>query len=234
MTLFDTTNVALFPELDSIIYLSGMSNDFTRDTDDERIGYLVTPESDKQSTQTKHYRWYGADNGCFNSSKPGRTFDADKWLAWLSRVDLRGCLFAALPDVLEWVEDPETGKLFPIGNCDATLERSALYVDAVKAMGFPAALVAQDGLSSLSQVGYDVDAIFIGGSDAYKLGEDAARVTAEAKARGMWVHMGRVNSKRRLAYAASIGCDSADGTFLTYGGKRHAAEQFARMMRWFA
>ena len=30
--------------------------------------------------------------------------------------------------------------------------------------------------------------------------------------RGKWVHMGRVNSTRRIRYAASIGCDSVDGT----------------------
>jgi hypothetical protein len=38
-----------------------------------------------------------------------------------------------------------------------------------------------------------------------------------AKAHGKHVHMGRVNSERRFKYAASIGCDSCDGTFLTYG-----------------
>ena len=29
--------------------------------------------------------------------------------------------------------------------------------------------------------------------------------------------MGRVNSLKRLRYADAIGCDSADGTYLTYG-----------------
>jgi hypothetical protein len=35
---------------------------------------------------------------------------------------------------------------------------------------------------------------------------------SEARARGVWVYMGRVNSLRRLAYAAAIGCDWIDGT----------------------
>jgi len=34
----------------------------------------------------------------------------------------------------------------------------------------------------------------------------------EAKRRGLHVHMGRVNSRRRAHYAASIGCGSYDGT----------------------
>jgi hypothetical protein len=29
--------------------------------------------------------------------------------------------------------------------------------------------------------------------------------------------MGRVNSLRRLRYAADIGCDSVDGTYLAFG-----------------
>jgi hypothetical protein len=29
--------------------------------------------------------------------------------------------------------------------------------------------------------------------------------------------MGRVNSERRYRYAYAIGCDTADGTFLTFG-----------------
>ncbi len=35
------------------------------------------------------------------------------------------------------------------------------------------------------------------------------------------VHCGRVNSLKRLRYAASIGCQSADGTFLAYGPDRN-------------
>jgi hypothetical protein len=36
--------------------------------------------------------------------------------------------------------------------------------------------------------------------------------------------MGRVNSRRRLAYAATIGCDSVDGTHLAYGPDRRLPE----------
>jgi len=42
----------------------------------------------------------------------------------------------------------------------------------------------------------------------------ARELVREAKRRGKWVHMGRVNSLKRLQYATSIGCDSADGTYL--------------------
>jgi len=37
-----------------------------------------------------------------------------------------------------------------------------------------------------------------------------------------------VNSLRRLRYAEAIGCDSADGTFLTFAPDAN----FVRLMRW--
>jgi hypothetical protein len=57
-------------------------------------------------------------------------------------------------------------------------------------------------------------ALFIGGAtnQFIKLGPEVEQLVAEARARNVWVHMGRVSSLRRLAYAASIGCDSIDGT----------------------
>jgi hypothetical protein len=58
----------------------------------------------------------------------------------------------------------------------------------------------------------DAEAVFVGGSTTYKLGADAAASVAAAKGAGLWAHMGRVNSDKRFRYAASIGCDSVDGT----------------------
>ena len=56
-------------------------------------------------------------------------------------------------------------------------------------------------------------ALFIGvAGTEFKLGPEIEQLVAEARARNIWVHMGRVKSLRRLAYAASIGCQSVDGT----------------------
>jgi hypothetical protein len=62
-----------------------------------------------------------------------------------------------------------------------------------------------------------MDVLFIGGDTEWKLGPVASDLAAQAKRRGKWVHMGRVNSEKRLRYADAIGCDSADGTYLTFG-----------------
>lgn len=144
---------------------------------------------------------WAADNGCFGKGYPG---DA-RWIAWLERhsADADRCLFATAPDV--------------VADSAATLRRSALWYSAIRSLGYRPALVAQDGLRVADVPWHDVDALFIGGSTPWKLDSNATTLAHAAKARGKWLHMGRVNSGKRWRYAESIGCDSVDGTFLTFG-----------------
>jgi hypothetical protein len=146
-----------------------------------------------------------ADNAVFAGRYPGD----DEYLAWLTeRAQHAGrCRFVVAPDV--------------VADAAATLALSAPMLPRIRALGFPAALVAQDGLEDLVVPWDTFDCLFIGGSTEWKLGPAARRLTAEAKRRGKWVHMGRVNSRQRLLYAAQIGCDSADGTYLAYGPQRN-------------
>lgn len=139
-----------------------------------------------------------ADNACFGSSYPGD----DAWFAWLTRraVHADRCVFATAPDV--------------VGDATATLARSRPWLPRIRALGYRAALVAQDGLEDLDVPWDAFDVLFIGGTTAWKLGGAARRLVGEAKTRGKWVHMGRVNSAKRFRYAEAIGCDSADGTTL--------------------
>jgi hypothetical protein len=149
-----------------------------------------------------------ADNGCGpgRAGRPGKGYPGDaRFLGWLAqRADAAdSCLFAVAPDV--------------VADAEATAARSAPFLPTIRRLGFPAALVAQDGLEHLTVPWDDIDALFIGGSTDWKLGPHAHRLAREAKNRGKWVHMGRVNSARRYAIAELMGCDSADGTYLTYG-----------------
>jgi hypothetical protein len=100
----------------------------------------------------------------------------------------------------------------------------------ISSLGIPAAMVVGNGMEDmLDEIPWDLmDAIFIGGSTDWKLGEGARIVTAEAQRRGLYVHMGRVNSSKRLSYASSLGIDSADGTFLGKG----PAKNLPRLMAW--
>jgi hypothetical protein len=160
---------------------------------------------------------FAIDNNCGpgKNVSPGSGYPGDSaYLHLLSALtdadgaepcdpDTSSCLFATAPDV--------------VGDAAATVRRSERMLPLIRYYTpFPAAFVAQDGLEHLDVPWEEFDALFIGGSTGWKLGPAARALAAEAKRRGEWVHMGRVNSLKRLRYADAIGCDSADGTFLTH------------------
>jgi hypothetical protein len=72
-----------------------------------------------------------------------------------------------------------------------------------------------------------ISALFLGGSTHFKLGPDGARAAREAKRRGLWLHMGRVNTANRARYAATIGCDSFDGSKFSRWRTTWLADGFA-------
>lgn len=166
------------------------------------LGCIVTPRSRDQHVEGAVWC---ADNGCFGRDYPGD----DKWFAWLvSRAgQAGGCAFAVAPDV--------------VGDAEATLARSAPWLPRIRALGYPAALVAQDGLEALPVPWEEFDVLFIGGSTGWKLGPAAAALAAEARRRGKPVHLGRVNSLRRLRIARAMGCDSCDGTYIAFAPDRN-------------
>jgi hypothetical protein len=160
---------------------------------------MVTPRMGQRPPEGQSW---AADNGRYAS--PQDYTDAS-YIAWLDTMPRESCLFATAPDV--------------VGDAAATLEMSAPMFARIRAAGYRVAFVAQDGLEHLPIPWDDFDALFIGGTTTWKLGEPAAAIAREARARGKWVHMGRVNSLRRMRYAESIGCDSADGTYLRFNPK---------------
>ena len=183
-----------------MIYFANPSTQKIRDAVSEgHIGYIATPTTTHQAQRVAGADWC-ADNGCF-----GKHFNIDRWWAWLQSHagDAATCVFATAPDV--------------VGDHAATLERSLPWLPKIRALGFPVAFVGQDGAAVDTVPWDDFDVLFIGGTTEWKLGAEARTLVAHAKSRGMWVHMGRVNSHRRFRYADAIGCDSADGTYLIWG-----------------
>jgi hypothetical protein len=177
------------------------------------LGFIDTPAQGNK--RPSGVSWC-ADNGCFGKGYPG---DA-AWLTWLTAnaTDAGTCLFATAPDV--------------VGDAVATLRRSLPWLPKVRELGYPAAFVAQDGLEALPAPWAipwsEFDVLFIGGSTEWKLSSSARALVGEAKRRGKWVHMGRVNSLRRFRYAEAIGCNSVDGTYLTFGPDQN----LPKLMSW--
>lgn len=188
-----------------MLYLANPTTPIVRDAMAAgQLGQIITPN---QGNRIMPGVPWALDNGCFsNVWTPSRYFDVlDK------HQNTPGCLFAVVPDV--------------VADASGTNRRWGGWHLGLMRRGYPTAYVLQDGATSIPRW---CDAVFIGGSTEWKLGDDARRLVELAKRHGKWVHMGRVNSLKRLTYAASIGCDSADGTFCTF----KPAYNLPRMVRW--
>jgi hypothetical protein len=92
----------------------------------------------------------------------------------------------------------------------------------VKDLGYKAAFVTQDGCVSSTIPWEGVDVLFVGGSNHHKLVESHPLI-AEANARGVWVHVGRVNSAKRVMLFPTA--DSVDGTHFVYDASRREQER---------
>lgn len=160
------------------------------------IDCIVTPA---QGNRIPDGAWICADNGCYGKGYPGD----EKWWQWVQTLPTGRVRFVVAPDV--------------VADAAATMERSLPWLERIRELGHPAALVAQDGLENMTVPWDAFDVLFIGGSTEWKLGPAAAALSREAKQKGKWVHMGRVNSLGRMRHAMLTGCDSVDGTFIAFG-----------------
>lgn len=194
-----------------------------------QAGLIDCIETPKQGNRPVPGVPWCADNGCFSDK-----WDADAWWAWLvDNADRAAdCVFAVAPDV--------------VGDAWATHLRSMPWLSKIRALGYPVAYVAQNGARAKRLPWEHFDVLFLGGGlecvrcsyvyreprkptrdepcptchrrlSEWKTSRVARALVYEAKRRGKWVHMGRVNSHKRLRYADAIGCDSADGTYLAFG-----------------
>lgn len=184
-----------------MLYLANPCTPKVRDAmSDGLLGCITTPA---QGNQVPDSCLIGADNGKFGKGWPG----PDAWHVWLGdQVAEYGrdrFLFAVAPDV-------------PFDSV-GTLAESRPWLAKIRELGIPAAFAAQNGSENGLIPWDELDVLFLGGDTGWKLGEAARGLTALARRRGKPVHMGRVNSHRRLRYAAAIGCDTADGTYLAFG-----------------
>jgi hypothetical protein len=161
----------------------------------KHLGVLCSPRC-VYGNDIEEWTW-AADNDAYSDWNP------DRYRKMLDRVwGRKGCLFVTAPDV--------------VGDAERTLELFEEWYDDLSAVLQPIALVAQDGLVPDMVPWQRIDALFLGGSDLFKMGEDARSLVEQARARGKWVHMGRVNTQQRMRYAKAIRCDSIDGTSLSW------------------
>jgi hypothetical protein len=180
-----------------ILLVSGGTRTVSRLINHPNLGVLLTPAAGN-ATPPRGVT-YAADNSAF--SNRGRGFDDAQFRAMLARLHIENRRDA------RWVAAPDV-----VGDHAATLELWRKYLPVLAAYDQPAAFVAQDGATAESLPWDGIAAVFIGGTTRWKLGTEAARIVHEARRRGLWTHMGRVNTFRRLIYAQTLGVDSVDGS----------------------
>ena len=143
---------------------------------------------------------YAIDNGCFTE------FNRKTWDRLLEEAEAKACdfsdptnarppVFVTLPDIV------------------ASAARTLDLFDYFKTytVGFNRALVLQDGIANHRIPWDDLAAVFVGGSDSFKVSKEARDCAKVAKMLGKWVHVGRVNTARRVRDWLDL-ADSIDGS----------------------
>lgn len=178
------------------------------------VGLLDSPGTLHLFSREEDVAW-ALDNGAFTR----RGFRKRAFLRALEVMEpsRNRCLFVVSPDV---VCDPEkTHNLFTV------------WGPRIQERGFPVAYVSQDGLE-LKDVPWDhFRCFFVGGSTEWKLSPESVALCREAKKHGKWLHIGRVNSRKRVLFCHHIGADSFDGTHFGIA-PTYAASWVLPMLRW--
>ena len=136
---------------------------------------------------------YGLDNGCFSK------FEKKKWRRLVAEAKEQELInqpkFVCSPDI--------------VGDARRTLELFDQFYDEISPL--PVCLVLQDGIGDFSIDWDRVDAVFVGGSDAFKVSNEAFNACKAAKMLDKWVHVGRVNTAQRVSNWMGL-ADSIDGS----------------------
>jgi hypothetical protein len=141
---------------------------------------------------------YALDNGAWSAFTQGRPFDEVAFAKAL-RVMGAGADWSVVPDI--------------VAGGRASLDLSLRWLRRVLDETPVAMLAVQDGMQTADVCGFVGPRVglFVGGSTAWKLStmSDWAILGRE---RGAWVHVGRVNTARRISACQVAGVTSFDGT----------------------
>ncbi|GAB4440298.1 MAG: hypothetical protein OHK0015_36120 [Chloroflexi bacterium OHK40] len=186
-----------------ILLASGATTTVARFAGHPALGRLIQPRSwNRVDAVARSGMAWGADNDALAGVKP------DAYLAILdaiARAPREQLKFVATPDA---VERTAAGI---IGSWEGTLWLWRCWRPALMHRGLPAAIVLQDGATPDSVPWDELSAVFVGASTQWKLSRSAELLVRMARARGLWVHVGRVNTMKRVARVEAMGADSFDG-----------------------
>ncbi|MDR8093104.1 hypothetical protein KPB05_37240 [Burkholderia gladioli] len=141
---------------------------------------------------------YALDNGAWTAFQQGRPFDEDSFMRAVDRVGEHAD-WIVLPDIVE-------GGL-------ASLDYSLKWLERLRPIEKRLLIAVQDGMEVEDVRSFlsPTIGIFVGGSTEWKE-QTAVTWGALARRRNCYLHVGRVNSVRRIRLCAAAGADSIDGT----------------------
>jgi hypothetical protein len=148
--------------------------------------------------RTEGFANYVLDNGAWSDFQAGRDFDGDAFERLIDKLGARA-RWIVLPDIV-------AGGL-------KSLELSLRWTNRCLSI-CPAVLIAvQDGMTESDVAPYVGRSIgvFLGGSTEWKI-RNMAPWGAFCRSRGIYYHVARVNTGKRMAMAVAAGADSVDGT----------------------
>lgn len=192
------------PENTPLLLVCGASATVGRLSGHPHLGSLVQPRAGNRIADiAASGRWWAADNDALAGVDPDRYL---RMLDQIAAADRARLLLVTVPDAVEMTDAG------PRGDWGGTLWLWKAWRAAVVRRGLPGAIVLQDGATPDTVPWDEVAAVFVGGSTAWKEGPEAASLLREAGRRGVWRHVGRVQTERRLKLLDAVGFDSFDGT----------------------
>jgi hypothetical protein len=165
---------------------------------------LITPDT-LRATAMQQQRWtdgtvapYALDNGAWGCFQRNEPWDSGRF---------RACVEAVGADA-DWIVLPDV--------VAGGLSSLALSLSWLAELAGRVLLPVQDGMSPADirpHVGGRVG-IFVGGTTSWKLAT-LNRWGQLARETGAWLHVGRVNTARRIGQCGDVGAHSFDGTSVT-------------------
>ena len=204
-----------------ILLVSGATTTVRRYAGHSALGQLVQPRSFNSIAKIAASGMvWGADNDALAGVQP------DAYLAMLDAI-------AAAPrEHLKFVAAPDAVERTPegiVGSWEGTLWLWRCWRSALQVRGLPAAIVLQDGATPESVPWDGLAAVFVGASTSWKLSRSAELLVRMARARGLWTHVGRVNTMGRLARVEEMEAHSFDGSQFSRFSSKYIPPFLARL-----
>jgi len=179
-----------------MIIMAGQSNPFWHYSAGKwpgSVGLLFCPSYFKLNFLQEWFP-YALDNGAFTAWTKQHPWCAKSWIDMLQLARMSGKtpVWALVPDV--------------VGNRNETLANWGRFASVIGSFGWTKAFAVQDGMNP-KDVPEDASVIFVGGTTEWKWRN--LEMWAKSFPR---IHVGRVNSIRRLVTCEKFNVESVDGT----------------------